>query len=103
MGRLLRIGLIAVSAGLLHAAPARGQVSKDEHEKHHPAQGQVKKAGGGEHGGMMAHGGTPQAKELYPSLMNLSDLSPERRDEVQRQAHERMKGGTALMSQGLEK
>jgi ferredoxin-NADP reductase len=46
-------------------------------------------------------GGTPS--ELYPSLMSLPDLSPEKRDEVQRQAHERMKAGTALMSQGLER
>jgi ferredoxin-NADP reductase len=41
--------------------------------------------------------------ELYPSLMSLPELSPEKRDEVQRQAHERIKAGTALMSQGLER
>jgi ferredoxin-NADP reductase len=42
-------------------------------------------------------------RELYPSLMSLPELSPEKRDEVQRQADERMKAGTALMSQGLER
>jgi ferredoxin-NADP reductase len=50
-------------------------------------------------GGM---GGNPP-KELYPSLMNLPELTPEKRDEVQRQAHERMQAGTALMAQGLER
>jgi ferredoxin-NADP reductase len=53
-------------------------------------------------GGMGGMGGKPP-KELYPSLMDLPELSPEKRDEVQRQAHERMKAGTALMSQGLER
>src|SRR5262249_39044854 len=42
-------------------------------------------------------------RELYPSLMSLPELSREKRDEVQRQAHERMKAGTALMSHGLER
>lgn len=101
--RRLRLALIVLGIGLLLAGPARGQVSKEEHEKHHPGQGQEKKAGEGEHGGMMGHGGKPQAKELYPSLMDLPELSAEKRDEVQRQAHERMQAGTALMSQGLEK
>jgi hypothetical protein len=41
--------------------------------------------------------------ELYPSLMSLPELSPEKRDEVQQQANERMKAGIALMSQGLER
>jgi ferredoxin-NADP reductase len=41
-------------------------------------------------------------KELYPSLMSLPELSPEKRAEVQRQADERTKVGTALMAQGLE-
>jgi ferredoxin-NADP reductase len=41
--------------------------------------------------------------ELYPLLMSLPELSPEKRDEVQRQANERMKAGTALLSQGLER
>jgi hypothetical protein len=41
--------------------------------------------------------------ELYPSLMSLPELSPEKRDEVQREAHKRMKAGTALMSQGFER
>ena len=37
---------------------------------------------------LMMRGTKPS--ELYPSLMSLSELSPEKRDEVQRQALERM-------------
>jgi hypothetical protein len=37
---------------------------------------------------LMQRGTKPS--ELYPSLMSLSELSPEKRDEVQRQALERM-------------
>src|SRR5262249_32871367 len=77
-----------------------------EHEKHHAGQGEGKPGAippFGPKAGMMGGMGANQPKELYPSLMNLPELSPEQRDEVQRQAHERMKAGTALMSQGLER
>jgi hypothetical protein len=50
---------------------------------------------------LMMRGTKPS--ELYPSLMSLPELSLEKRDEVQRQAHERIKAGTALISQGLER
>ncbi len=100
--RLCGLGVIAIWIGLALALPGYGQVSKEEHEKHHPGQPQAKMGGGTEGmGGMM--GGKAPPKELYPSLMDLPELSPEKRAEVQRQAHERMKTGTALMSQGLEK
>jgi ferredoxin-NADP reductase len=96
------LAVLAALTRLFFGSAALGQVTPEEHEKHHAGQGQEKKAGG-EHGGMMGHGGRAQAKELYPSLMDLPELSPEKRAEVQRQAHERMKAGTALMSQGLDK
>jgi ferredoxin-NADP reductase len=50
---------------------------------------------------LMMRGTKPS--ELYPSLMSLPELSHEKHDDVQRQAHERMKAGTALMSQGRER
>lgn len=53
--------------------------------------------------GMMDKMGVPPPKEFYPSLMDLPDLSPEKRAEVERLAHERMKAGAALMSRGLER
>jgi glycine betaine catabolism B len=46
--------------------------------------------------------GMAPPKELYPSLMDLPDLPPEKRPEVQRAAYERMQSGTALMLEGLD-
>ncbi|MBY0514187.1 MAG: 2Fe-2S iron-sulfur cluster binding domain-containing protein [Gemmataceae bacterium] len=105
------LAVLAACVGLALALPARGQVSKEEHEKHHPAkdkagQPQGKKGGMEGMGGMMEgmggmHGKAPP-KELYPSLMSLPDLPPEKREEVRQQAQERMRSGTALMSEGLD-
>ena len=49
--------------------------------------------------GMM--GKTPP-KELYPTLMALPELTPEKRQAVEQQASERMRTGTALMGQALD-
>jgi ferredoxin-NADP reductase len=112
--RLCGLGVIAVWIGLALASPSYAQVSPEEHKKHHPGAG---KAGpppgvpggpgmmGGKDGmdGMMGGMGSNPPKEQYPSLMDLPELSPEKRAEVQQQAHERMKAGAALMSQGLDK
>lgn len=54
-------------------------------------------------GGMMEKMGTPPPKELYPLLMDIPDLPPEQRAEVEQLAHERMKTGAARLSSGLEK
>lgn len=70
-----------------------------------PANGSGGMMGGGAGGGMgkmMEQMGAPKPKQLYPSLMALPDLPLERRQEVQQQAHDRMKIGAALMSEGLE-
>lgn len=103
--RLLCLGLLAAGVGLAASAPVTGQVQPGEHEKHHPGAGGTGTAG--EHGGGMGmggeHGGATPPKELYPSLMSLPNLSPERRAEVERQAHERMQSGAALMGQGLDR
>lgn len=42
-------------------------------------------------------------KELYPSLMDLPNLSSERRFEIERLAHERMEAGRASMSAASER
>jgi glycine betaine catabolism B len=94
--RLLHVALVAVGVGLGFGLPARGQVSPREHEQHHGGSA-AGKAGGHE------HGKSAPPKELFPSLMDLPGLSPERRAEVERQAHERMKEGAALMGRGLER
>ena len=47
--------------------------------------------------------GAPPPKALYPSLMDLPDLTPERRQEFERLARERISAGNALMSAGFER
>ncbi len=104
----LATALLAALAPL----PSPGQVTPEEHEKHHPGQGQKKAAVGekgaapggmmGGMGGMMEGMGKPPPKELYPSLMSLPELTPEKRAEVERQAHERMQEGAALLGRGLD-
>ena len=67
---------------------------------------ETKKAAGGgmgDMGKMMEGMGTPPTKELYPSLMTLPDLSPEKRDEVARQANERMTKGIAGLSDAVDR
>lgn len=47
---------------------------------------------------MMEGMGTPPPKQLYPSLMDIPELSPERREEVGRLARERASAGRELLS-----
>lgn len=107
--RTLALCLALAGASALHA-----QVTPDEHAQHHPGGGPpglmtnapgpggMMGGGMGDMGKMMEKMGAPAPKELYPSLMGLPDLPAEKRAEVQRQAHERMQSGVALMSQGLD-
>ncbi|HAT2048481.1 TPA: 2Fe-2S iron-sulfur cluster binding domain-containing protein [Legionella pneumophila] len=78
---------------------AFAQPSTEEHAAHHP--GGKEKEGGGM-SGMMKNIGTP-SQELYPSLMNLPTLSPEKRIAIQQRAHQRITSGIALMKDGLSK
>src|SRR5262245_8444546 len=101
--RLLVLGVFTAGTGLLFGSPVLGQVSPEEHEKRHGPGAPAKPGPGPGMAGHEGHGhgGKAAAKELFPSLMDLPDLSPKRRAEVERQAHERMKAGAALMSRGL--
>lgn len=98
---------LAVVAG---AIPARAQVSPEDHAKHHPGAGASTNASGMNAMGGMMEGmgemmkgmGAPAPKELYPSLMALPELTPERRREVKQRADERMHAGTKLMGQALD-
>jgi ferredoxin-NADP reductase len=103
--------LAAVVVGLFTWLPSYGQVSPEEHEKHHAGTGRAgppagvpggPPAGAGMMGGMGGMGATPP-KEQYPSLMSLPELTPEKREDIERQAHERMQAGAALMAQGLDR
>ncbi len=102
--------------GLALSVPAVGQMSEAEHRSHHPGAGQTSPPGGSPRGMMGGEGGmmegmdemmegmhAPPPKDLYPSLMNLPELTPETRDEIAKQAAERMRSGAALWSSGLEK
>ncbi|MGC1479119.1 MAG: hypothetical protein WA771_01335, partial [Chthoniobacterales bacterium] len=113
--------------GLLVVAGAIAQVSPEEHASHHsggeeadgqsaesgggmgpgnkkglgPGAGGGGMMGGGGMGGMMEKMGAPKPKDLYPSLISLPELTPEKRAEIEEQARERMKTGSALLSEGL--
>lgn len=117
---LLLACVMTLWIGLLPGPPAIGQVSPEEHQKHHPAPGQAGPppfapagpptgVGPGQTGGMMEGMGemmkgmgTTPPKETYPSLMDLPELTPQRREEILSQAHARMQEGTALLSKGLD-
>ena len=91
---------------LLTISPAVAQVSPEEHAKHHPGQapGAAATQPGAEDMMRMMEGmHAPPAQELYPSLMSLPELTPDKRAELSALAHERMKAGTALMSEGMER
>jgi len=53
-------------------------------------------------GEMMKNMGKPPPKQLYPSLMDLPELTPEKRQQIEQQAAERMHAGTMLMGQALD-
>src|SRR5262249_52140223 len=54
-------------------------------------------------GDMMKGMGSPGTPPLFPSLMELPSVPPERLEALQRQAHERMKAGGARLSDGLHR
>ncbi len=107
------------------ALPTGAQAqSPDEHARHHPAAapapaggmpaGAPAPAGGMGAGGMPAGGGMmeqmgemmkgmgkPPPKEIYPSLMALPELTPEKRAEVEQQSSLRMQAGASLLEQAL--
>ena len=129
MNRLLLSSLLGWVIVLSINESVHAQVSPADHAKHHPAPAAQAPAPGalppmgaspggaapappaaaGGMGGMMEgmgemmkSMGAPPPKALYPSLLGLPDLPPEKRDEVQRTAHERMKSGADLMAEALD-
>lgn len=111
--------LITLSLVLMWAATAPAQTSPQDHAAHHPGQKPMTAdakpsaspmSGGspapGQMGGMMEGGmdkmmermGAPPPKELYPSLMDLPSLPPERRAEIERLAQARMMAGKEQMA-----
>ena len=119
--QLFGLGGFAVLIGLAFVIQGYGQVSPEDHKKHHPGQdkaGMPEMAPGGKEplkgmgdgmmagmdmGKMMEGMGKAPPKELYPTLMSLPDLTPEQREQVRGQALERMRSGVALLSEGLDR
>ncbi len=112
---------LGVLVGLLAAPGLVCAQTPDEHASHHPAAagtgampaaggrpapaGGMPAAGGGmmeQMGEMMKGMGKPPPKELYPSLMALPELTPEKRQQVEQQASERMHAGSMLIGQALD-
>ena len=61
--------------------------------------------GGGKGGGMsgmMEKMGAPKPKDFIPTLMDLPELPPDKRLEVEQQAGERMRSGVDLMNESLD-
>lgn len=52
---------------------------------------------------MMKNMGKPPPKELYPSLMELPDLSPAKREEIKQMADKLVADGNAQLAIGLKK
>ena len=119
--------VLCLLVGLLWASGLRAQ-TPEEHASHHPGAGGAPAAGampaagggpgpggmgppagvgppggmGGMMDGMMKKMGVPPPKELYPTLMALSELTSEQRTQVEAQASERMHTGSVLMGQALD-
>jgi ferredoxin-NADP reductase len=120
---------LAVAAGVMLSTGGVQAQSPEEHASHHPGaapaagvmpatavapgmagMGPPAGAGppagtGGMAGGMgemMKNMGKPPPKELYPTLMALPELTPEKRTEVDHAAAERMQAGALLMGRALD-
>lgn len=101
--------LLAFTAGAIGVAVAQ-PVSPADHAKHHPKDGGTtpgtdKAAGMEGMGGMMdaMHGGRPPAREPFPEMMNTPKLDPEARARLKAAGDERVREGTAIIADGLER
>lgn len=103
---------------LLLTMAAPRVMAQSEHEKHHPKpatdtganmQMPGNKDTGSKSGGMNGMGemmkemGKPPTRELYPSLMQLPDMSLQTHNEIKRLADERVAEGNILLASGMEK
>ena len=114
----MRIRLCLSALLVLVVFDAAGGQTAQEHEQHHPPAAPTPSAPAPPGmpdpspqpsppkdgiAGMAEMMGAPPPKALYPSLMDLPELTPERRQELERLASDRMVAGSALMSAALER
>ena len=102
--------VLAITGGFAAFAPA--QVSPEEHAKHHPAAGGPATPTAGNDtgtggmpgkdgmGGMM---GRRPAREPVPEMMNTPKLDPESRARLRAAGDERIREGTAIIADGLDR
>ena len=84
--------------------PAPGQPSMPSPPAEPSAQGGGMMAGSGQGmGGQMCCGGAPPPSPLYPAMMGMPELTPERRTELERHASVRMVAGSAMMSDAFDR
>ncbi|HUC83079.1 MAG TPA: 2Fe-2S iron-sulfur cluster-binding protein [Flavisolibacter sp.] len=126
LGGLLPAFLLAVICFTSTSVTIAQDTADAGHLGHHPKKGKTDTAampgmnakdtsggkpgmGGGKSGGMMEgmgemmdNMGKPPAKELYPSLMQLPDLSPEKRKEIQALIDKQIADGNAMLTMGLK-
>ena len=122
-------GFLCLLVGLLWTSAPRAQTA-EEHASHHPgAAGGAAPADGAmpaggmptapgapagaaptgpagmmqQMGDMMKGMGKPPPRQLYPSLMSLPELTPEKRHEVEQQAVLRMTIGIGMLGQGVSR
>ena len=103
--RCFRSGAACTCVALVAALPVDGQASPQDDANHHqPGQGTVPQVAPmkGMEGMMSLMRGNPP-KELYPSMMNLPDLSPDQREEVRARARARLRSGVSLLSEGTDR
>lgn len=123
---LVHVGPPTLGVMLSWGPSSIAQMSAEEHASHHPgltkgqgAQEPKKAMGdgaakpeaapgpetamGGGMGDMMKGMGTPPPMEIYPTLMALPGLSPEKRDEIARRGGERMTAGAARLSGAVDR
>lgn len=103
MNRVACPMLFAASLALAAVLPLPGQVPAEEHEKHHSGNNPGVAPLISPKPGIMHGMNGDQPKELYPSLMGLPDLAPERREELRKQAQGRMISGLSLMSEAMDR
>jgi ferredoxin-NADP reductase len=118
-----KLCVLVLAAGLALVGDVAGQTTPDEHAQHHPQPGAANSAAGGDAGGAAPEGGmgammAPKSPSggcmgggcgsgagttpIYPSLMTLPALTPEKRAELEALASQQTKEGTARLAQGSQ-
>lgn len=113
LGRTMFLIALMAAIFIAVASPAIAQTA-DEHASHHPkatvdtgaamkdtAVGNKGGGMGAAMGDMMKEMGKPTNKEMYPTLMQTNELTPEKRIEISQLANKQITEGNAMLDIGL--